>query len=183
VTRAFRDERIEELERQNAQLQALIDTQRQRIATLERQVQELEARLARFSGNSSKPPSSDPPGAPPPSPPKRKGKKRGGQPGHERHMRALVPPEKVTRTHTIKPCMCRQCGEPLEGKDADPYRHQVIELPKVEPIVDEYQLHALDCGRCGTTTRAALPDRGHAGGLLRRRDRAGDCGESGTGHQ
>lgn len=165
MTRDFRDERIEELERENAQLrarvdelQALIDAQRQRIATLERQGQELAARLAQFSGNSSNPPSSDPPGAPPPSPPKRKGKKRGGQPGHERHTRTLVPPEKVTRTHTVKPCMCRQCGGLLQGEDADPYRHQVIELPKVEPSVDEYQLHSLVCDRCGTMTRAAIPD-------------------------
>jgi len=165
VARDWRNERIEELERENAQLrarideqQALIDAQQQMIATLERRIRELEARLARFSGNSSNPPSSDPPGAPPPAPPKRKGRKRGGQPGHERHTRTLVPPEKVTRTHTVKPCTCRQCGGPLQGEDAEPYRHQVIEIPKVTATVDEYQLHTLICGGCGTSTRAAIPD-------------------------
>lgn len=165
MARDWRNERIEELERENAQLrarideqQALIDAQQQMIATLERRIRELEARLARFSGNSSNPPSSDPPGAPPPAPPKRKGRKRGGQPGHERHTRTLVPPEKVTRTHTVKPCTCRQCGGPLQGEDAEPYRHQVIEIPKVTATVDEYQLHTLICGGCGTSTRAAIPD-------------------------
>ena len=165
MARDWRNERIEELERENAQLraridkqQALIDAQQQMIATLERRIRELEARLARFSGNSSNPPSSDPPGAPPPAPPKRKGRKRGGQPGHERHTRTLVPPEKVTRTHTVKPCTCRQCGGPLQGEDAEPYRHQVIEIPKVTATVDEYQLHTLICDGCGTSTRAAIPD-------------------------
>src|ERR1044071_8949054 len=113
VTVDWREERIRELEQENTQLRARMDE-------LERQIQELEARLARFSGNSSNPPSSDPPGAPPPSPPKRKGKQRGGQPGHERHTRTLVPPEKVTRFHTVKPSACRECGEPLEGEDAHP---------------------------------------------------------------
>jgi transposase len=162
VTVDWRDERIRELEEENARLRAHVDA-------LERPIQELEATLARFSGNSSKPPSSDPPGAPPPSPPKRKGKQRGGQPGHERHTRTLVPPEKVTRFHTVKPCTCRECGEPLEGEDAHPLRHQVTEIPKIEPIVDEYQLHSLVCDHCGTATRAALPDgvpTGHFGPRL-----------------
>jgi transposase len=137
VARDWRDERIEELERENAQLRARIDEQQALIATLERRIQELEVKLARFSGNSSKPPSSDPPGAPPPAPPKRKGRKRGGQPGHERHTRTLVPLEKVTRTQVVKPCACRHRGSALHGEDADPYRHQVIDIPKVVATVEE----------------------------------------------
>ncbi|WP_437642558.1 DUF6444 domain-containing protein [Sorangium sp. So ce854] len=62
---------MEDLERENAQLRARVDQQQALIAILEHRNQDLEARLARFSGNSSKPPSSDPPGAPPPAPPKR----------------------------------------------------------------------------------------------------------------
>ncbi|MCH7685387.1 MAG: transposase [Planctomycetes bacterium] len=34
------------------------------------------------------------------------GKKRGGQPGHERHQRTLVPPEQVTKTIRLKPLTC-----------------------------------------------------------------------------
>jgi transposase len=164
VARDWRDDRIDELERENAALrariceqQALIEAQKRTIATHERRIQELEARLGQHSGNSSRPPSTDPPGTPPPARPKPTGRKRGGQPGHEKHERALLPPEKVTRTQVVKPQACRGCGKPLHGEDPQPERHQVAEIPKAEPDVDEYQLHALLCDECGTTTRASLP--------------------------
>lgn len=160
MERDWRDDRIEELE-------ALVTSFRQRdgrieelealVARLTRRVTELEAQLAKFSGNSSRPPSSDPPGAPPPSRPKRTGKRRGGQPGHGKHTRALVPPEQVDTTQTCKPKACRRCGKALTGDDPAPHRHQVIEIPKVKATVDEYQLHALDCATCGIRTRATLP--------------------------
>jgi transposase len=148
VARDWRDDRIDELERENAALRAqsceqqgIIEAQKQTIAVLEgrlrqleAQVRDLEARLAKFSRNSSRPPSSDPPGAPPPAPPKRTGRKRGGQPGHPKHSRPLVPPERVTRTIVIKPEACRRCGDALEGDDPDPYRHQVAEVLMAAPI-------------------------------------------------
>lgn len=143
MERDWRDERIEELE-------ALV-------ARLTRRVAELEARLAQFSGNSSRPPSSDPPGAPPPSRRRRTGRRRGGQPGHDKQSRSLVPPEQVDKTQACKPTACRRCGTALTGNDPDPYRHQVIEIPKVKATVEEFQLHALACDRCGITTRATLP--------------------------
>jgi len=45
----------------------------------------------------------------------------------------------------------------LSGDDPHPYRHQVIELPQVQPRVDEYRLHQLSCPHCGEMTRAQLP--------------------------
>jgi hypothetical protein len=45
----------------------------------------------------------------------------------------------------------------LSGDDPHPYRHQVIELPEVQPLVDEYRLHQLSCPHCGEMTRAQLP--------------------------
>jgi transposase len=158
VTKDWRDDRIAELE-------AIIEAQRQRIATLEARVRELEAQLARNSGNSSRPPSTDPPGAPPPAPPRRTGKQRGGQPGHPRFERHLVPPEQVTRTQVLKPSVCRRCGKGLLGDDPEPYRHQVIELPKVVATVDEYQLHSLFCEQCSISTRASLPAGVPTGGF------------------
>jgi transposase len=134
-----------------------IEQQRRMLAVLEARVRELEARLARHSGNSSLPPSADPPGAPPPAPPKRTGRRRGAQPGHPKHSRPLVPPEQVTHTEVLKPSVCRRCGKSLTGEDAEPYRHQVIDIPKVVATVNEYQLHALLCPDCGITTRATLP--------------------------
>ena len=60
-------------------------------------------------------------------------------------------------TIVVKPEECRRCGNALEGDDPDPYRHQVTEVPKVLATVEEYQLHTLDCLRCGISTRATLP--------------------------
>src|SRR5258708_11628498 len=80
----------------------------QRADELETRVRDLEARLKLNSTNSSKPPSSDPIGMKrkPPAPPS--GKKRGGQPGHRKARRALVPPEKVRDTFRCQPDACRR---------------------------------------------------------------------------
>ena len=59
VVRDGRDDRIDELERETAQLRALVLEQQGIIEALDRRVRELEARLAHFSGNSSKPSSTD----------------------------------------------------------------------------------------------------------------------------
>jgi transposase len=129
----------------------------QRADELETRARDLEARLKLNSTNSSKPPSSDPIGMKrkPPAPPS--GKKRGGQPGHRKARRALVPPENVRDTFDCKPTACRRCGHEVSGDDPEPLIHQVAELPKIEPIVDEYRLHRLTCPACRATTRGALP--------------------------
>ncbi len=136
------------------------------IASLEKRIADLEARLNQNSTNSSKPPSSDPPAVKvkrrPPAPPS--GWKRGGQPGHKRHTRTLVPPEQLRETLDIKPAHCAGRGASLEGDDPDPVRHQVAEIPPVRPDVDEYRLHRLTCTCCGappapTSLRAYRPGR------------------------
>ncbi|MFO0891964.1 MAG: DUF6444 domain-containing protein [Isosphaeraceae bacterium] len=131
---------------------------RQRVEQLETRVHDLEARLKLNSTNSSKPPSSDPIGLKrkPPAPPS--GRKRGGQPGHRKARRTLVPPEQVHQTFDCKPTACRRCGRGLEGEDPEPRIHQVAELPSIEPVVDEYRLHRLTCSGCGATTCGALPE-------------------------
>src|SRR6516165_7180654 len=107
-----------------------------RIAELEAVVRDLQARLQLNSTNSSKPPSSDPIGLKrkPPTPPSTR--KRGGQPGHRKATRALVPPEQLHASYDCIPTVCRACGEALHGADPDPLIHQVAELPKIAPIVD-----------------------------------------------
>jgi len=136
---------------------ALIQSYEGRIACLENRLGDLENRLKLNSTNSSKPPSSDPIGMKrkPPAPPS--GKKRGDQPGHRKVRRGLVPPEKVRETFDCKPDACRRCGHGLSGDDPEPVIHQVAELPKIEPIVDEYRLHRLTCPACRATTCGALP--------------------------
>ena len=156
---------------------AVFESLRCRIAELEQRVGDLEARLKLNSTNSSKPPSSDPIGLKrkPPAPPT--GRKRGGQPGHARAQRPLVPPEKLRSSTDCRPTSCRRCGHPLLGDDPDPLVHQVAELPKIEPIVDEYRLHRLTCPHCGATTCGTLPE-GVPTGQLRPvpAGRAGDAG-------
>jgi transposase len=129
-----------------------------RIGGLEATVRDLQARLQLNSTNSSKPPSSDPIGLKrkPPSPPS--SRTRGGQPGHRKAFRALVPPEKLRSSQDCKPSACRRGGHALFGEDPNPLIHQVAELPKIEPIVDEYRLHRLACSDCGETTCGTLPE-------------------------
>ena len=135
------------------------------IAELRRQIAELQAELAslkeafaKSSRNSSKPPSSDGPRAKARPKKPSSGRKPGGQPGHKRHERVLVPPEKVQE---VVPCIPKQgeaCAGLLHGQDTEPHRHQVFELPPVEPIVTEYQQHVLDCRLCNHRTMGQLPE-------------------------
>jgi transposase len=136
----------------------VIDGLERQIFELRQQVQDLKARLDQNSTNSSRPPSTDPIGVKrkPPEPPSKR--RRGGQNGHTRRMRALVPPERVASVTDCKPAQCRRCGHPLSGEDAEPRRHQVAELPPIQPEIHEYRLHRLCCPHCQTVSGGALPE-------------------------
>jgi transposase len=125
-----------------------------RIEQLEAEVAALEARLAENSSNSHKPPSSDPPESERPQKKEPSGLKPGGQPGHPKHERRFLPPD---RTLVLKPKCCANCNHVLHGDDARPERHQVVEIPRVRPDVTDYWLHCLVCPYCGEATRAELP--------------------------
>jgi len=127
------------------------------VLSFERRIADLEERINKNSTNSSKPPSSDPPSVKRRPPAPASGKKRGGQPGHRRQARPLVPPERLRHVIDCKPPECRWCHLPLQGNDSEPIRHQVAELPPFQPVVDEYRLHRLTCPRCRTSTCATLP--------------------------
>jgi hypothetical protein len=133
-----------------AVVEALIDHYEKRIADLESKIQKLTPQ------NSSLPPSTQHPHAKPKLP-KRDGKKRkrGGQTGHSKHQRGLIPVEQCDDVIPLQPDACRRCGTPLTGVDSEPIRHQVWELPEIKPIVTEYQQHRLTCSCCGITTCAA----------------------------
>jgi len=126
-------------------LEMLLD----RIAQLERE--------QKTPQNSSLPPSTQHPHARP-QPQKRKSKrKRGGQPGHKKHDRPLIPIDQCEDVVLLLPTECRRCKEKLSGSDPEPLRHQVWELPEITPLVIEYQRHRLTCPCCGETTCAELP--------------------------
>jgi len=133
---------------------------RSEIAALRADNAGLRAQLAgvkKTPQNSSVPPSSQHPHAKPPRRKSKSKKKRGGQPGHPRHQRKLIPTEDCQEVVAAKPSECRRCGEALTGDDPDPYRHQIWEVPKIEPLVTEYQRHRLVCPGCGETTCGDLP--------------------------
>jgi transposase len=117
---------------------------------------QLKERLGLNSSNSSKPPSSDAPGTPR-QPKKPTGRRPGGQPGHKKHERALLPPEEVQHVVELVPGECRGCKRRLQGQDSAPRRHQVVEVPPLSAIVTEYRCHALKCPGCGVVTRGEVP--------------------------
>lgn len=128
---------------------------------LEARIADLEARLLQTSANSSRPPSSDPPHAKPAPPRPPSGKRKGGQPGHPKAERPLLPPDAVV---PLKPVRCgRCCHHPLTGDDPAPLVHQVHEVPAVRPHVTEYRRHRLTCRHCAATTCATLPPEARGG--------------------
>lgn len=84
-------------------------------------------------------------------------KKHGGQPGHAKSKRPLIPTAQCDDVVTLKLNECRRCGTKLSGCDVATLRHQVWELPEIKPLVTEYQQHRLRCSGCGNTSCAALP--------------------------
>src|SRR4030042_784736 len=111
-------------------VRALLD----RIAKLEARVEELE-RGRTTPQNSSLPPSTQHPHARPQSPKRKSKKKRGGQPGHEKHERPLIPTDQCDDVELLKPAQCRRCGTKLSGGDPAPLRAPVWELPEIKPLV------------------------------------------------
>src|SRR5205809_7033493 len=138
-------------------LKGQVKTLTSMVHTLQEQVRTLQEQLNQTSRNSSRPPSSDPPQSQRPRRPRGQ-RRRGGQPGHPGHTRSLVPVEEVDEVVVLKPDQCRGCHAPLSGDDATPFRHQVIEIPPIKPVITEYRWHQLVCPECGETTRAPWPD-------------------------
>lgn len=130
------------------------------IAELKAEVAELKAQLQQNSANSSKPPSSDAPHLKPAPPKRPSGKRSGGQPGHPKAERALLPPDEI---RPLKPDRCRDCSRPLSGDDPNPLVHQVHELPAITPHVIEYRCHRLRCPHCGAATVAPVPPEATTG--------------------
>jgi transposase len=152
-------ETIRKLQIEIEDLKGVLQQHKLQLQQSQQQLADTRAKLATNSTNSSLPPSSDrfhskrrpPPAAGQPH------KKSGGQPGHRRQPRLLVAADQVGQTIPCKPATCRRCGQPLAGNDLNPLRHQVAELPVVQPDIVEYQLHRLTCPCCHTSTCGTLP--------------------------
>ncbi len=129
-----------------------------RLQELESEVARLKEQIKQNSQNSSQPPSSDPPSSKKPKQTSEVEKRKpGGQPGHAKHERELLPIEQVKEVIAVKPVQCRSCGSQLSGEDSSPRRRQVTEIPPLQAETTEYQLHSLLCPDCHTSTCAPLP--------------------------
>ena len=145
-----KDAYIKQLEEENAQL-------KQCVKKMEKRIEELERQLGMNSRNSSKPPSSDPPGMPVELS-KHRHKKRGARNGHQPHLRELLPQEFVKKHIHLKPDICTCGSTNLKDTDQEPLRHQVVDIPPIEPHVTEYVQHICQCRHCGAFIYQALPD-------------------------
>jgi transposase len=139
-----KDAYIKQLEEENIQLK--------------RRIEELERLLGMNSRNSSKPPSSDPLGMTTALPRKLRRKKRGAKKGHQPHMRELMPEKFVKDRIALKPEVCTCGSTNIEQTEQEPLRHQIVDIPPIEPQVTEYVQHFFRCKDCGELIYKPLPD-------------------------
>ena len=128
-----------------------------KVIQLEKRIEELERLLSMNSKNSSKPPSSDPP-CMLTTLPKQRCKKRGAKNGHQPHLRSLLPQEFVKKQIHLKPNVCTCGGTNLKDTSREPLRHQIVDIPPIEPQVTEYIQHIFRCKDCGRLIHQLLPD-------------------------
>jgi transposase len=161
-----------------AELESLVRQQRQQLEVvlaqnvrLQARVQELEARLAKDSHNSSKPPSSDGLARKTKSLRKRSGKKPGGQLGHRGETLRLVATADVVVEH--RPTICAGCLAPLAA-DAPVVlreRRQVQDVPPLRLHITEHQALHVQCAGCQAVSvgifPAEAPSRAQYGPRLR----------------
>jgi transposase len=144
------DERIAELEAENAAL-------REQVTVLAERLHELEARLAKDSHNSSKPPSSDGLARTTKSLRRRSEKKPGGQIGHRGNTLRLVATPDTVVQH--RPVICSGCQTLLpEGASVVlRERRQVHELPLVRLQITEHQALHVRCPACQAVSVGTFP--------------------------
>jgi len=143
----------DQLHQENAQL-------REVVGDLSERIKQLEARAAKDSHNSSKPPSSNgfkEPVRKTKSLRGKSGKKSGGQPGHAGKTLLMV--DLPDQTIVLHPSQCQRCQQDLaEASTRRVERFQVVDLPRLALQVTEYQAQVKVCPCCQTETRAALPE-------------------------
>lgn len=155
------------LEEQNTYLKVQNALQAQEIQFLGQKVISLESKVLQLlellqkqgikkdSHNSSKPPSSDM-FVKQKSLRKPSERKSGGQTGHEgKTLEMSQTPDKII---DLKSDFCSVCGEFLAGEvQVLQAKRQVIEIPPVVPIYEEYRQYSCSCPRCKHLQKADFP--------------------------
>lgn len=125
---------------------------KEKIATLEALVTQLQERLNINSTNSSMPPSSDGLVNKPKKKKKKRGgkqKKRGGQRGHAPSHRTLLAVEEVDCIAPIAIHETCRCGGQIRARKAPAHRHQMIDYVGRGFVWTEYHLERGQCKGCG----------------------------------
>ena len=126
------------------------------IATLVAKVKELEAKLAKNSGNSSKPPSSDGLSKKVKNSRVKSGKPSGGQQGHiGKTKQQTSEPNTIVKLTPQTECTCG--GEIIVNNDAFLVRQQE-DLQPAKVITIEYRAHDGQCDCCGKEYKASFPE-------------------------
>src|SRR5712664_1162324 len=121
-------------------------------------LQELQARLAKSSRNSSKPPSSDGYGKVKRTERLRKSgdKPNGGQPGHDGQTLLAVEHPERTLTHAVP--SCAHCQAALQGIEVVGYEErQVFDIPAIWIKVTAHRAEIKVCPACGRANKGAFP--------------------------
>lgn len=153
---AQRDERIQQQDTLLCQQSLLIQQMQAQMAALTQQVQDLQARLAKDSHNSSLPPSSDRFVRQPRSLRTKSEKKSGGQQGHPgTTLRFSEVPDEVIE-HRVS--ICASCQQDVREVSACvTLRRQVVDIPAPRLIVQEHRAEHKQCPRCQHITVASFP--------------------------
>src|SRR5258705_4608918 len=123
---------------ENARLREGYEQAREHLAVLAARVQELEARLAKDSHTSGKPPSSDGLGRKTKSLRRRSGKQPGGQLGHRGETLHLVATPNAVVEHRPAVCAQRQASLDAAAEVVLRERQQAHELPRVRLVRTDY---------------------------------------------
>ena len=124
---------------------------------LDKQIQDVQAKLHKNSRNSSKPPSSDE-FVKPKSQRKKSGKPTGGQKGHEGHTLKMSDSPDHRVVHTVD--TCQGCGYTLEKVLPESVeKRQVFDLPPLQVEVTEHLAQSKLCPCCGKKSKACFPEQ------------------------
>jgi transposase len=150
------------LRAENAALRAQVSELpllREQVTALLSRVQELEARAAKDSHNSGKPPSTDGLARRTKSLRKASGKRAGGQLGHRGETLHLVATPDAVVEH--RPAVCAACQATLDDEDGAAVvgreQRQVQELPPVRLRVTEHRALRVRCPRCQAVSVGTFP--------------------------
>ena len=155
-------QRIAELEAENADWKALVADLRDQVVRLSEQV----AKLSKNSSNSSKPPSSDIVKPSQPASRKKTKRKIGGQPSHAKHERPAFSPEEIDEVREYRLNCCPDCGGAVSVGPKEARVVQQVELIERPIEIVEHRAEGCWCQRCKKVVYASLPATVQKGGLL-----------------